>query len=468
MRTLLLKSLNGVLLIASVVLLVECKKEEEAVPKPTAHFSHYPSTNLVAPVTVNFTNESKNADSYVWSYDGTGRTLTSADIALVFNEASTYIITLTATGKGGTDTYTKTITVSAPPTTKPIAGFTYSPSQNLVAPAKIAFTNISTNANSYNWDFGDGTASTTASPTKEFTKAGTYKVKLTATGKNESNSFTADITISAAATTTQPVADFSYSPSSNLTAPIKITFSNASKNADSYNWDFGDGSTSTVASPTKEFTKAGDFVVKLTATDSKKQSAQKSVTISVKAATVVPTADYTWSASNLKVTFTNTSKNANSYQWNFGDGTTSTSTNPTHDYAKAGTYNVSLKASDGKNEDQDIKLVTVTAPATATCDWAAWGKFLEVKSYKYTAGDAYCKVNKGYDGSTRVYVINNSNVIFNIKKCLKRPDGTWDCAIHTIGAGGEDWWYTCGQAKGYWIIGRPSTMSTACPFPEPQ
>lgn len=35
------------------------------------------------------------------------------------------------------------------------------------------------------------------------------------------------------------------------------------------------------------------------------------------------------------------------YSWNFGDGTTSTLTMPTHDYASSGTYNVTLRATDG-------------------------------------------------------------------------------------------------------------------------
>ncbi|MCY7353344.1 MAG: PKD domain-containing protein, partial [Cytophagaceae bacterium] len=221
-----------------------------------------------------------------------------------------------------------------------VANFTYSPSQNLTAPVKIAFTNTSKNAETYRWDFGDGTTSTEANPAKEFTKAGTYKIKLTATGKTTSADYSADITVNAAVLSTTPVADFTYSPSSNLTAPVKITFTNTSKNATSYQWGFGDGTTSTAVSPTKEFTKAGDYSVKLTATDAKNQTAQKTVTIPVKAAAVLPVADWTWTASNLKVTFTNQSKNATSYTWNFNDGTTSTAANPTHDYAKAGTYTV--------------------------------------------------------------------------------------------------------------------------------
>ena len=47
----------------------------------------------------------------------------------------------------------------------------------------------------------------------------------------------------------------------------------------------------------------------------------------------------------MTVTFANTTTNADTYEWNFGDGSTvSTATNPVHAYQSAGTYTVTLKA----------------------------------------------------------------------------------------------------------------------------
>ena len=58
----------------------------------------------------------------------------------------------------------------------------------------------------------------------------------------------------------------------------------------------------------------------------------------------VPYVAFSWNIDDMTVHFNNQSKNANSYLWDFGDGSTSTLTNPVHAYSKAGTYYVTLQA----------------------------------------------------------------------------------------------------------------------------
>ena len=67
---------------------------------------------------------------------------------------------------------------------RPIAQFTYNGEQK--APARIQFENRSENADSYEWDFGDGTISTDSLPSHRYGSSGNYLVKLKAIkGKKE-------------------------------------------------------------------------------------------------------------------------------------------------------------------------------------------------------------------------------------------------------------------------------------------
>lgn len=72
------------------------------------------------------------------------------------------------------------------PTSEP--GFTYVVNQvpggdTLPYVNKVAFTNASTDAFAYYWDFGDATTSVDANPVKQYAQAGVYDVKLTSIGK---------------------------------------------------------------------------------------------------------------------------------------------------------------------------------------------------------------------------------------------------------------------------------------------
>lgn len=69
----------------------------------------------------------------------------------------------------------------------------------------------------------------------------------------------------------KPVADFAFSSSEKeITAPSKVNFENQSKEAESYEWDFGDGEISTETSPSHYYGESGNYLVKLKATKGKK------------------------------------------------------------------------------------------------------------------------------------------------------------------------------------------------------
>ena len=81
-----------------------------------------------------------------------------------------------------------------------------------------------------------------------------------------------------------------------------------------------------------------------------------------------PTANFTYSASGLTVSFTDTSTDSGgtigSHAWTFGDGGTSSATNPTHTYAAGGTYSVTETVTDSSNGSPSSKTSAVTVSAS--------------------------------------------------------------------------------------------------------
>ncbi len=77
------------------------------------------------------------------------------------------------------------------------------------APLTVQFTDLSTNATSWNWDFGDGANSTEQNPTHTYYAVGNYTVNLTVTNENGTNSTLATITVSEKPV---PASDWEFSP----------------------------------------------------------------------------------------------------------------------------------------------------------------------------------------------------------------------------------------------------------------
>lgn len=80
-----------------------------------------------------------------------------------------------------------------------------------------------------------------------------------------------------------------------------------------------------------------------------------------------PTADFTYTATELDVAFTFTGEgDVDAYSWSFGDGETSTSTNPNHTYATGGDYTVSLTVTNSNGNDTKTETVTVEGAAATS------------------------------------------------------------------------------------------------------
>lgn len=177
-----------------------------------------------------------------------------------------------------------------------------------------------------------------------------------------------------------PVADFSGTPRSGVT-PLNVTFTDLSTgDPDSWDWDFGDGRSSTTQNPMHSYDAAGTYTVTLIASNAEgSDTATKQAYIVVSDPGQPPVADFDADPKSgvapLSVNFTDLSTGGpTSWSWDFGDGNTSTSQNPVHNYTAAGTYDVSLTATNAQGTDTETKagFITVTsAPQPPVAEFSA-------------------------------------------------------------------------------------------------
>ncbi|MGN6568852.1 MAG: PKD domain-containing protein [Flavipsychrobacter sp.] len=334
--------------------------------QPTANFTAS-TTSGCSPIVVNFTDLSTGSPTS-WSWDlGNGTTSTLQNPSTTYVTAGTYTVKLTASNSSGSNTKIVTgyITVLA----SPIVSFTASDTIASCPPQTITFTNTSvpgaSGTTSYTWDFGDGTGSTSVNPSHTYTTAGAYNVSLVVTNSNGCSKSL--VKSSYIQMTAKPTAGFSASNTTSCTAPATISFTNSTTGATSYSWDFGDGGTSSTASPSHTYSSAGTYTVRLIATN----SAGCPDTVIKTSYITVNSLHAAFSTSSSKcsgqnIAFTNSSTGSpTSYTWLFGDGTTATSANPTHAYGSAGTYTVKLIATKGTCNDTATTTITVNPTPTA-------------------------------------------------------------------------------------------------------
>lgn len=154
----------------------------------------------------------------------------------------------------------------------------------------------------------------------------------------------------------------SFDISSDLFTDVPVVFTNTSKGATVYEWNFGDGTTSTERSPSHTYASEGSYTVVLKSSNASGSSKTASRDIKIEskvdlsASFTIPDGDlYT----ETDILFTNTSAGAIAYEWRFGDGGTSTDESPKHQYANAGNYEVTLIAKNDEGESKETKVTVV-------------------------------------------------------------------------------------------------------------
>jgi PKD repeat protein len=171
----------------------------------------------------------------------------------------------------------------------------------------------------------------------------------------------------------KPVASFISNVSSGTT-PLTVQFVDSTLNSPtSWTWLFGDGGTSTSQDPTHTYTTAGTYTVTLISTNSAgSDTLTRMGYITATKASSVPAASFvtnvTSGAVPLSVQFLDSSNNSPiAWVWSFGDGGSSTISNPVHTYTTAGTYTVTLTATNsaGSNTVSQTNYITASVVTDA-------------------------------------------------------------------------------------------------------
>ncbi|MCB9189736.1 MAG: PKD domain-containing protein [Flavobacteriales bacterium] len=402
---------------------------------PVAAFNMF-NTSVCLGQSLALTNSSSDATSYAWTTTGgTLSSSTAANPSISFSSSGSYTISLTATGPGGTDNTSQTfnVTVEQPPVANASVSNT-----NPQANDPVTFTNGSTNANGYFWNFGDGSTSSATDPTHTYSASGTYDVMLIAingTCDNDTTYFTINVVNPA----NPPVAGFSAS-NTTVCSGGSIQLSNSSTDATSYSWTTSGGtlSSATAANPSVSFTTSGSYTVSLTATgpggtDNTSQTISVNV---VQPPTAGATASNTTPSVNDLITFTNTSSNATSYYWYFGDGNTSISTNPTNTYTSSGIYTVTLIAGNGScaNDTTYLSINVVNAANPPVAGFNTNGTHVcstEPVQLNNTSVDANSFLWSVTGGVLSSNTDTNPTVLFS-------TSGTYNVTLIATGPGGTD------------------------------
>ncbi|KAA2242667.1 PKD domain-containing protein [Chitinophaga agrisoli] len=172
--------------------------------------------------------------------------------------------------------------------------------------------------------------------------AGTVKVTMTADYDGCPESVTKDMVVKPA-----PQAGLTLDNKAICNTPATVKFTDQSQGATSWNWDFGNGQSSTQQHPSATYTSLGFYYITLTAGNAAGCSSSAQTTVHVEKPEVYIYIDGTEGCEGQTANFTarsSTNDVITAYEWDFGDGSPkSAEAAPSHTYNKEGVYTARLK-----------------------------------------------------------------------------------------------------------------------------
>ena len=285
-----------------------------------------------------------NPNAWLWDF-GNGIVSTQQHPVVIYPVSGFYTISLTVSDASTNDisTVVDYIKVYEKPLADLSVGIT-----TFCVPFEVDFldeSNYSNNIVSWMWDFGDGGSSNIQNPTYEYEESGLYTVSLSVIDDKGCESLVIINNLIDAKEV--PVADFTSDITTSCDASEIISFQNNSQFATSYDWNFGDGNTSSQQNPNHNY-YSGIYDVTLVADNGFCSDILIINNLIEVGATIIP--DFTSNISQIckddTILFADLTPNSlDSWVWDFGDGTISTLQNPTHMFSSSGNFDISLTTS---------------------------------------------------------------------------------------------------------------------------
>ncbi len=284
------------------------------------------------------------AVSYHWDF-GDGTTSTDANPSHIYTVEGSYSVKLIVNAINGGCSDTISMDNAVVVGLKPNADFTANPLV-VCAGENVYFTNQSTGgSDEYIWSFGDKTSSPFKDPVHGYIDTGYNTVKLIAIRNGCADTLTkvdyVYVKPPIAPITDSFLCSAQYHHYFTSAAPVNSNLA--------YNWDFGDGTTSTLADPEHVYADTGRYNVSLSVNSAGCNVANLVVYIIKENADFNVTDSVLCGSMFKKFSAAANSPYRISYAWNFGDGSTafdSINSYVSHNYAAKGIYNVTLSILD--------------------------------------------------------------------------------------------------------------------------
>ena len=315
-------------------------------------------------LTIELSDESEGTGiaSWMW-YLGDGNTSTEQNPTHTYEQAGKYLLSLSVFNSDNScHSYTEKLIQIGEPTCR--AYFEYAS----VGERTIQFAEISENAHTVSWNFGDGTTTDANNPQHIYTADGLYEVSFTIVNEDNtcSDTYTEFVQIG-------EVPCSAYFTASVDGGGNQVFFDNESLGEyTSITWIFGDGYSSDENDPVHVYEYEGYYTVTLSTHNSITgcaDSYQRVVLVRAEgddcSADFNYIPDYDTRATQF---FDNSYGNNISYFWNFGDGNTSEDVNPIHTYTSGTYYDVCLTVGADNDNDGNVDLTNTNCKTVQVAD----------------------------------------------------------------------------------------------------